>query len=365
MLLSLVLVHYHTPELAERAVASIHAELKRWSGETPPAEILLVDNGSTPQGRERLRKLDAILEEPGQNLGFAGGVNLGVARSRGEKVVIANPDLELLPGCLSALIAAVDAGAAVVGPRFFWDRSRRFLLPPTERRDRLSELAWHLAERSSAFAAPARRRWRRHARRHWNASTALPSIALSGALLAFPRTTWDAVGPFDTGYRLYFEETDWLQRVRARGLPTVHEPRAEVLHLHGRSAAAESRAAGWYAESAERYRRRWYGPFFRSLLRRLEVPHSSSSFPLRLAEGPPRLDLTPYRGAAKPLWIELSPLARGFPAAAERLAPGTTHWELPDGVWKGMAAGTWQLQVVDDHGRERLRTSFERPEVEV
>ena len=51
-----------------------------------------------------------------------------------------NPDVRVLPGCLGALMDALNAGAAVAGPRFYWDEGRRMLLPPAEERSRRSEL---------------------------------------------------------------------------------------------------------------------------------------------------------------------------------------------------------------------------------
>jgi len=375
MKVSVIFVHYRTPELAARAVRSVRAEAAAVAGLAAALEILLVDNGSDAAGRELLAALPARLLEPGENLGFAGGVNLGAAQAAGEVLLLANPDLELLPGCLPALLAALDAGAAAAGPRFYWDRERRFLLPPGERRDRVSELAARLARRGPEWARRARRRWRRHARRHWRAETALTSRHLSGALLAVSRAAWQRVGPFDDGYRLYFEETDWLLRLQRAGLRAVHEPRAEAVHHYNRSAGGEPRAAQWYAESARRFAARWYGTAFRRLAdaveRRGVVVQSGevvqsggeTPFPPPLAgtPAPPTLELP---AARRPLWIELSPSPVGLPAAAERLPVGVTRWSLPEALWERMDAGRWSLRVVDDRGRELAAASFERPESE-
>ena len=148
-----------------------------------------------------------------------------------------NPDVLVLPGCLPALLAALRAGAAVAGPRFYWDRGRRLLLPPAELRTRREELLRLLAGKRGGWAARARRRWRRHARRHWEAREPLPSHALSGSLLALRRSAWEAVGPFDEGFRLFFEETDWLLRARRQGLAGRYVPAAEAVHLYSQSAA--------------------------------------------------------------------------------------------------------------------------------
>ncbi|MBV8200259.1 MAG: glycosyltransferase, partial [Acidobacteria bacterium] len=246
--LAVVLVHYHTPRLAAAAVGALQRDLASGPGAAAGLDVewLLVDNGSDAAGRELLASLPLRLLEPGRNLGYAGGVNLGVASSRAELVLLMNPDVLVLPGCAAALVDCLRAGAAAAGPRFFWDSGRRLLLPPAERRGRGSELLAVLAaSRGGGWAERARRRSRRHCRRHWLAAAPLPSHSLSGSLLAVRRAAWERVGGFDEGFRLYFEETDWLLRLRRAGLPARFVPAAEAVHLYGRSAALEPRAAEW------------------------------------------------------------------------------------------------------------------------
>lgn len=353
MRLSIVLVHYHTPALAAASMEALRHSVEA-AGLDPDAEVewLLVDNGSDDAGRALLESLPVRRIDPGRNLGYAGGVNLGVARSLGERIVLMNPDVLVLPGCVAALLEALDAGAAVAGPQSFWDRERRLLLPPAEPRSRRDEIAALLAGRGPRPAERARRRWRRHARRHWQARQPRPSWTLSGSLLALRREVWEQAGPFDASYPLFFEETDWLLRVRRHGLPAWYVPAAEAVHLHGRSAVAEPRSRQWFEESARRFRERWYGVWFADLLETLDRRLPRRPDPRPEAPGA-RLDLA---GFSFPLWIEVSPNPAGFPAAGERLeAPPPGGWRLPDEVVERIAGSEWAVQVVDDGGRELAR----------
>lgn len=369
MKVSLVVVHYHCAEMAVAAVDAFRGQAAELAVDL---EVLVVDNGSDEAGRARLGSAADRLLDPGANLGYAGGLNLGVASSSGDVLLLANPDLLPLPGALDGLLSSLRRGAGVAGPRFYWDAERRFLLPPNERRDGISELAASLAERGAAWAERARRRWRRHARRHWRADEELPSHDLSGALLAVRRPVWQKVGPFDPGYRLYFEEVDWLLRCRRAGVRSVHQPRAEVVHHYDRSAAGEPRAATWFAESAERFAARWHGPILRRLGGWLAPrrPRRAKSGSVA-APGRPRLSAAALAGLRSrtgdgELWIELSPLERGFPAAAERLAPGTaaseSPWELPAHLWEPLRPGRWRLGVVASDGRELDAAFFQHGE---
>jgi N-acetylglucosaminyl-diphospho-decaprenol L-rhamnosyltransferase len=353
MRLAVILVHYHTPELAAAALEALRADL---AGAGLDAEWLLVDNGSDAEGRARLESLPVRRIDPGANLGYAGGVNLGVARSTAEAVVVMNPDVQVFPGCVPSLLDRLRAGAAVAGPACFWDRGRRMLLPPAEARGRREELLALLAGRDERWAARARRRWRRHARLHWEARAPLVSHALSGSLLAIRRDAWERVGPFDEGFRLFFEETDWLLRARRRGLRPEYVPQAEAVHLYGQSASLEPQARRWFEESAHRFRRLHYGAGFASALQALDrrMPkRRAADLPAVPEDG---LDLP--REARYPLWVELSPTAVGFPAAAERIATPAGAWRLPEEIAQRLPGGTWRVQVTDREGREILRGSL-------
>lgn len=342
MRLAIVLVHYHTPALAAAAVEALRQDVAA-AGLDPAADVewLLVDNGSDEAGRALLESLPVQRIDPGENLGYAGGVNLGVARSRAERIVLMNPDVLVLPGCVAALLAALESGAAVAGPQSFWDRERRLLLPPAEPRSRRDELAALLTGCGARPAERVRARWRRHARRHWQARAAFPSWTLSGSLLALRREVWERVGPFDAGYPLFFEETDWLLRAKRLGLRSEYVPGAEAIHLYNRSAAREPRSQQWFEESAHRFRRLHYGSGFTWLLERL---------PERRPAELPLLKEVPVEPG---VWVEVSPNPAGFPAAAERIS-ASGLWRLPEEI-AGRLEGSWVVQVTDGQGRELVR----------
>lgn len=347
--LAVILVHYHTPELVSAAIEALRADLSDRS-----VEWLLVDNGSDAEGRALLESLPVQRIDPGSNLGYAGGVNLGVARSTAELIVLMNPDVIVLPGCIPALLDSLRAGAAVAGPRFYWDRTRRLVQPPSEVRTRREELMTLLAGRSARWAARARRRWRRHARRHWEARAPLPSYSLSGSLLALRRSAWDEVGPFDDGFRLYFEETDWLLRAQRRGLPARYVPGAEAIHLYSQSADREPRAQQWFEESADRFRRRHYGGWFVRVLQGMArgLSRTGTRTNTMLSTVPAEGVRLPAEVSAYPLWVEVSPNPAGFPAAAELVSgPPGGPWRLPAEI-EARVGSALAVQVTDRAGRE-------------
>jgi hypothetical protein len=171
--------------------------------------------------------------------------------------------------------------------------------------------------------------------------------------LALSRAAWRRVGPFDPGFRLYFEETDWLLRARSLGLQALYVPAAEAIHLHARSAVLEPRSARWFEESAARFRERHYGRVSTGLLALADrrLPRSPAiRLPALPREGPG------LAGRRFPVWIEVSPNPTGYPAAAERLdRPPEGGWRLPADVAARLAGAELVLQLVDDRGRELER----------
>ena len=350
--LGAILVHYHSPGLLAASAAALAADA---AAAGLALEMVVVDNGSTAAEQEQIAAWQAAagarVAAPGRNLGYAGGVNLGAAMLPDCAALLPmNPDVLVLPGCLEALSARLEAGAAAAGPAFFWDREHGFQLPPTEAAGFLEELLRVLAGRfGRPFAGLARRRWRRHARRHFTAAEPLPAYDLSGAMMMVDAAAFRRLGGFDEGFALYFEETDFLQRLRRAGLAAEFEPRARAIHLYAQSTPRDGRAGELYAASQQRFRELCYGRLAARLLRRLSHGGRPQPPPAARPIGP-AADFAPAEGAR---WLELSPSPLRFPAAVRRLAPGErlAPLLLPE-LAARMAPGSYWLSVLDQEGGE-------------
>lgn len=363
--LAVVIVHYHGPELVQRAWSALREDAERAELELE-LEGVVVDNGSTADEARLLAELERSdsglkLIEAGTNLGYAGGANLGLRQTRSELALLSNPDVRVLPGCLLALVDALDAGASVAGPTFFWDRPGGFRLPPTEERNRLAELgrllAWH-----PAWEPRARRRWRAHAREQWLAEQVHEYGDLSGALLVFRRSAWER-HPFDEGFPLYYEETDWLRRLRAAGEKLVHVPAAMALHAYAQSTRSEPKAQEWFRVSEHRFRRRHYGRAFTWALEKLadrwsarrsgggpggDISAGDESLPA--IEGPGPLPGPLPAGEDRITWLELSPSSAGFPCAGRIVDEGEVAL-LSEELWAILEPGTYFLRALDARDR--------------
>lgn len=344
--LDVVIVHYHSAPAVREAVAALRDDARRCG---LLLHLIVADNGSTPEERALLEKTvgDRVLDT-GRNAGYAGAINCAFPLTRSDFVIVMNEDVIVLPGCLRTLHAALSSGAAVAGPQFYWNRQRTFVLPCTEERTRRNELLKVSAQRSVRRLECARQAWRKHARRHWLAREPLPTTSLSGALLAFRHDTWTAVGPFDDGFALYFEENDWLIRVKQAGLTSVYLPEATAIHLHNPSVGQSQERQQWHARSFQRFGNRYYGERF---MQRLTLV-SSERRVLPAWDAAQSVQLpTDFMGS---LWLEVTPSPLGFPAAAARLTSNEVDVRsLLDDL--SFVNAPLYVQLVDDERRELVR----------
>lgn len=101
---SVVVLAWQDHELTRRCVESLAGQV---------AQIVIVDNGSGDPHRDELAALSkeygTTFVRSDENLGFAGGMNIGLARVTEEVVIFSNNDLTVVDGAIEKLVAALDS----------------------------------------------------------------------------------------------------------------------------------------------------------------------------------------------------------------------------------------------------------------
>lgn len=337
MRLSAVLVSYRSAALALRAIESL-----RDASPEPVEVIAVVNSGDAAEAEALAPAADRVLLAE-RNLGYAGGLNRGIAAASGDVLLLCNPDLVFEPGSIAPLGRLAASGPVMAGPAFFWDDARSIQLPPADE-PRPAVLARRALAATSAGREAVFRRSLRQARLQAASIRERREVevtALSGALMAVSRSTLAAVGSFDEGYALYYEENDWQRRLRDRGGRLVQAGAARVVHRYNRSARTEPRAAAWFAASERRYFTTHFGKRGERALG-LVAPGSVAPVPAELPGGV----LRPGHDGA---WsVAVSPLPSFHPFAFVPQVSGT-GWRLPVDVAAGLA-GTWYVRAIDPSG---------------
>jgi N-acetylglucosaminyl-diphospho-decaprenol L-rhamnosyltransferase len=240
--LSILILNYNTREHLRSCLASLLDEgSTSLSGGSVQAEVIVVDNASSDGSAEMVSTTFpwvSLVRSP-RNGGFANGNNQGLVRSRGDAIMLLNPDTLMPPGGIKGLLDALAAHpeAGIVGPRLLRpDGSmhlacRRSFPTPSIAFYRLSGLS-QLFPRSPRFG-------------RYNLTFVDPSVALEvdsvcGACMLLRRAVFERLGPLDERFFMYGEDLDWCLRTRQAGWTVRYEPDIVVQHQHG--AASRKRA---------------------------------------------------------------------------------------------------------------------------
>lgn len=196
--------------------------------------VVVADNASIDGSLDVVARImpGARRVSTGGNLGYAGGINAGVAAaSPSGHVLILNPDVRLRPGSVAGLVAAVNGGTdvGIAVPK---------LITPD------GELLWSLRREPTIMRALGA------AVLGGTRSGASPLLGevvtdpkkyesgrlvgwATGAVMLVSGRCRELVGEWDDSFFLYSEETEYCLRARDKGLRTAYVPASVAVHLEG------------------------------------------------------------------------------------------------------------------------------------
>ncbi len=260
--LSVVIVNWNVRHLLAVCLRSVERSATL-SGVT--AEHIVVDNASTDGSPDMVRaefpqvRLVALDE----NRGYAAGVNCGLRLARGRHVLVLNPDTEAVGDAVGQLVRFLDEHSAVgvVGPRLVYPDGS---FQPSRRRFHPLPVLFFQDTALHPLAVPWLSRFFVTDR---PADVAQPVDWLVGAVLCVRREVVETVGGMDEGFFMYFEEADWLRRIKATGWSVWFVPQATFVHHEGASSGQVKPARHLrYARSRICYAARWHGRWTARLL---------------------------------------------------------------------------------------------------
>ncbi|MDM7888850.1 glycosyltransferase family 2 protein [Curtobacterium sp. RHCJP20] len=206
---TVVMLAYGDEPVLHAAVRSV------LDSEDVDVSVVLVDNGCTSDAVRTLPADPRLrVVTPAENLGFAGGVNLGAAGVRTTYLGLVNSDAEVHPDALATLVevaARPDVGIASGSIRL---ADRPDTMNSAGNPVHVVGLSWAGAHGEPATA---------HA-------TEQDVASASGAGLVLRRELWERLGGFEDTYFAYHEDVDLSWRTWQLGLRVVFVPDAVVLH---------------------------------------------------------------------------------------------------------------------------------------
>jgi GT2 family glycosyltransferase len=229
---SIVIVNWNTKDLLRQCIRSVYAE-----SPSIRCEVIVVDNGSTDGSIEMVRQEFILVNllVQSDNLGFAAANNIGIAAATGRYVLLLNSDTVVLDRAIEKTIDYADAhpGVAVIGCRAlnpdYSLQNTCFMFPSILNLVLFSAYLYRLFPKSRFFGRELMTWWLRDDPREVEVVT--------GCYMLVRKEAIDDVGLMDERFFMYYEETDWCLRFRAKGWKNQFTPDAEIIHIGGASTA--------------------------------------------------------------------------------------------------------------------------------
>ncbi|MEI6774565.1 MAG: glycosyltransferase family 2 protein [bacterium] len=213
-LVSIIILNYHTDEMTLKLVKKIQSD--------EDVEVVLVDNSDSKTLEHEAGSLNhTVYVNPGSNLGFAGGVNVGIHKSRGEWIFLLNSDADADISTIKNLIKkCIDKNIKVGAPRLVGNEGT--IEKSVGRFSLLFENPINWLFMRPKYILPE--------------TESLVHTGTGGALLIH-RSIIEKVGVLDDkNFFMYFEDMDYSWRLHNAGVDILYIPSCVITHIGGGSA---------------------------------------------------------------------------------------------------------------------------------
>lgn len=188
-------------------------------------DVIVVDNGSeqdcTATFQKHYPSVKVLISS--DNLGFAGGNNLGMKAAKGDFIFLVNNDTEWTDGLVEALLNRFDSddSIGVVSPKIRYHHTPDMIQyagfteinPLTGRNETIGKNEKDSGQYDTAALTPY----------------------AHGAAMMLKKEALEEVGLMPENYFLYYEELDWCHQIKEAGYELWYEPQGLIYHKESAS----------------------------------------------------------------------------------------------------------------------------------
>lgn len=218
---SILIVAYNSRDFIAACLAAIPAACGNY-----PYEILLIDNGTDKSGEYVAAHFPHVRVVPSRgNVGFGEGNNILAAHSHpaAEYLLMLNPDTQLYPGAIAALIDVAKSNPAFAALGGIMEaRADKASSVPLVALPSVHGMILGAVGLANRFAAG------KVAIDDTAAVTAVEAI--NGGFMMLTRPIWETLGGFDDSFFLYGEDADLCHRIHQTGASIGLVPASRVHH---------------------------------------------------------------------------------------------------------------------------------------
>jgi len=238
---SVIILHYSGKENTTDCLKSlINIKLPK----EVALEMVVVDNGTKPEFRindirENLGKNVIKIIRNKENLGFAGGNNVGISyalKNGADYVLVLNNDTVVDRNLIAELlkIAKTDESIGILAPKIYFAKGFEFHKNRYTEED-LGKVFWYAGGEMDWGNVLGHHRGVDEVD-HGQYDKIMETQFASGCCMFIKKAVFDKVGLFDDKYFLYYEDADFSERVKKANYKIVYAPSVILWHKNAGSA---------------------------------------------------------------------------------------------------------------------------------
>ena len=236
MKLSVIIVNYNVEHFLEQCLYSVRRAMQNIE-----AEVIVVDNNSIDGSNRMVKKKfpEVTLVENKDNRGFSVANNQGIKLSKGEYVLLLNPDTVVEDDTFSSIVDFMDEHpeAGALGVKMV-DGSGKFL-PESKRGLPTPEASFYkMFGLSKLF--PKSKRFSKYHVGYLDENEVHQVEILAGAFMLIRKSVLDEIGLLDETFFMYGEDIDLSYRVIKAGYKNYYFPKTRIIHYKGESTKKSS-----------------------------------------------------------------------------------------------------------------------------
>lgn len=231
MKLSIVIVNYNVKYILEQCLHSVKSAIKNIE-----AEVFVVDNnsvdGSNSMVEEKFPWVTLIANK--DNVGFSKANNQAIRISKGEYVLLLNPDTLVEEDTFTSIITYMDEHPKTGGLGCKMIDGKGNYLPESKR-----GLPTLWVSMCKMFGLqkffPKSKRFNYYYMGHLDNASIHEIEILSGAFMFMRKSVLDEIGLLDEEYFMYGEDIDLSYRIIKAGYKNIYFPNTTIIHYKGES----------------------------------------------------------------------------------------------------------------------------------
>ncbi len=275
--LSIIIVNFNTEKLVKNAILSVVRNTRNIS-----YEIIVVDNASSDNSRNILKKLEKNLSEVEmkvienkKNVGFGRANNQGMKVSRGRYILLLNSDTLIHDNVLGKMVSWMDKNLDIgISTCALKGKDGKLQGPGGYFPTLLRVFSWMIIQDIPLVDKLIKPFHPVHSR-FFNKGAGFFKIKqeldwVTGAFMFVRRQVYEQTGGFDRDFFMYTEDVDLCYRARARGWKIFYIPTWFITHYGGASGSSWSHVLHEFEGIKLFFRKhypKWQYPVLRLLLK--------------------------------------------------------------------------------------------------